>query len=50
LLRKRGTKWYAILPQSRKQIRLMVRNTTQDTLALAGVRGDLEWDELEKAL
>ena len=30
--------------------RVMVQNTTQDALALAGVWSDLEWDELEKAL
>jgi DNA/RNA-binding domain of Phe-tRNA-synthetase-like protein len=30
--------------------RVMVQNTTEDALALAGVWSDLEWDELEKAL
>lgn len=30
--------------------RVMVQNTTQDALALAGVWSDLEWDELEQAL
>jgi hypothetical protein len=30
--------------------KVMVQNTTQDALALAGVWNDLEWDELEKAL
>jgi hypothetical protein len=29
--------------------RVMVQNTTEDALALAGVWSDLEWDELEKA-
>jgi hypothetical protein len=28
--------------------RVMVQNTTQDSLALAGAWSDLEWDELEK--
>ncbi len=30
--------------------KVMVQNTTQDALALAGAWSDLEWDELEKAL
>ena len=30
--------------------KVMVQNTPQDALALAGAWGDLEWDELEKAL
>jgi hypothetical protein len=30
--------------------KVMVHNTTQDALALAGAWSDLEWDELEKAL
>jgi hypothetical protein len=30
--------------------KVMVQNTTQDALALAGVWSDLEWDEMEKAL
>jgi hypothetical protein len=30
--------------------KVMVHNTTQDALALAGIWSDLEWDELEKAL
>jgi hypothetical protein len=30
--------------------KVMVQNTTQDALALAGAWSNLEWDELEKAL